>query len=416
MKARSTWLWWALGLLVLVAAGALARKHWFAPKAATATASAASSKAVQALDLSAADLATAQMADLSQSLALSGSLKAVNSAFVKARLAAEVRELSVREGDRVVAGQLLGRLDTQEVELRLRQAEDQTANAQAQLDIAQRTLANNEALVGQGFISRTALDTSINNAAAARASLQAARATADLQRKAVRDSEIRAPIAGWVSQRLAQPGERVPIDTRLIEIVDLSRLEMEAAVAPEDVLALRVGQAALVQVDGLAQPLPAKVARVNPSAQAGTRSVLTYLQLDTSAANAQGLRQGLFARATVKTQQRSALVVPASAVRLDQSKPYVLVVEAGAALEKIVTLGARGEVPLTGGVEAAVEVTDGLAAGAVVLRGTVGNVRGGTAVRLPGGPASGAASAAAPSSAPISALIASPNAAASAPR
>jgi len=59
-----------------------------------------------------------------------------------------------------------------------------------------------------------------------------------------------------------------------------------------------------------------------------------------------------------------------------------------------------------------VEVTDGLAAGAVVLRGTVGNVRGGTAVRLPGAPASGAASGAVPSSAPS----ASSSAAASAPR
>ena len=415
MKTGSTWAWWLVAGVVVVAAGLGARQWWSKPMAsvgASAAAPAGAASAAQALDLSVADVASAQFAELSQSLALSGSLKAVNSAFVKARLAAEVRELTVREGDRVVAGQLLGRLDTQEVELRLRQAEDQTANAQAQLETAQRTLTNNEALVGQGFISKTALDTSINNAAAARASLQAARASADLQRKAVRDSEIRAPIAGWVSQRLAQPGERVPIDTRLLEIVDLSRLEMEAAVAPEDVLTVRVGQAAQVQVDGLAQPLPAKVARVNPSAQAGTRSVLTYLQLDASAAEAQGLRQGLFARATVKTGQRRALVVPASAVRLDQAKPYVLVVEAGKALERTVSLGGRGEVLLTGGLEAAVEVTDGLAAGAVVLRGTVGNLRGGTAVRLPSAPASGAASGAVPSSAPS----ASSSADASAPR
>ncbi|MDE2614250.1 MAG: efflux RND transporter periplasmic adaptor subunit, partial [Burkholderiales bacterium] len=248
---------WGVGLLVVAVLGAvLARTAAERRRAAASAASPASaaSAAPQAIELAPIDVARAETTLLTQTLAVSGSLRAVQSAVVKARVAAEVRQLDVREGDRVAAGQLLGRLDATESDWRLRQAEDQARSAEAQLDIATRTLDNNKALVAQGFISKNALETSVSSEAAARATLQAARAAAELARKTVRDTEIRAPIAGLVSQRLVQPGERVAVDTRLVEIVDLSRLELEAAVAPADVLALRVGQSAGVSVDGLAEP------------------------------------------------------------------------------------------------------------------------------------------------------------------
>ncbi len=333
-----------------------------------------------AIELAPTDLAKAAQVELVQSLPVSGGLRAVQSAFVKARVGAEIRDLTVREGDRVVAGQLLGRLDPTEYDWRLRQAEDQARSAEAQLQIAERTLANSRALVDQGFISKNALDTAVSNAAGASAALQAARATAELARKAVRDTEIRAPIGGLVAQRLAQPGERVSLDTRLLEIVDLSRLELEAAVTPEDVLAVRIGQAASVTLEGLAEPVAARVSRINPGTQAGTRAVLTYLELAPHPA----LRQGLFARATIELQRRTVLVVPASAVRFDRARPYVLELEGGVAVERPVTLGQRGEAPIDGRPEAAVEITEGLAAGAMVLRGSVGAMRPGTRVVRPG--------------------------------
>ena len=365
--------------LVAVLAGAWALRG----RADQAKASAAAASApVRPIELAAGDVARVSRGELVSLLVVSGSLKAVDSALVKARVAAELKSLTVREGDRVQAGQLLGQLDATEMQLRLRQAEDQARAAQAQLDIAQRTLDNNKSLVGQGFISRNALDTSISSAAGAQATLQAARAAADLARKAVRDSEIRAPISGLVSQRLVQPGERVSVDARLLEIVDLSRLELEAAVAPEDVLNLRVGQAAQVQIDGLAATVPARVARINPSAQSGTRSVTAYLRLEPDAATAGALRQGLFARGSIRLQQRQALVAPVSALRLDQALPYVLVVEGGAAQARTVKTGGRGEVLIDGRNESAVELTEGVAEGALVLRGTVGNLRPGTKVAV----------------------------------
>jgi len=355
---------------------------------ANAAAAAASAPAL-AIELAPGDLARAERAELATLLVVSGGLKAVDSAVVKAKVAAEVKTLTVREGDRVQAGQLIGRLDATEFQLKLRQAEDQAGAAQAQLDIARRTLANNQALVDQGFISRNALDTSASNDAGARASLQAARAAAELARKAVADTEIRAPIAGLVAQRLVQPGERVGVDAKLVEIVDLSRIELEAAVAPEDVLALRVGQAAQVLIDGSAAPLPAKVVRISPSAMTGTRSVMAYLALASTA----GLRQGLFARANVELERRNALVVPLSALRFDQARPYVLAVENGLAVQRSVAPGLRGEAAFDGRQEPAVEITEGLAPGTPVLRATVGALRPGTRVRLPATPAASASAA-----------------------
>ena len=369
---------WVVIATVLALLGAAAVRAIMARK--TEQAQMTAPRAGLAVDLTTGDLVTATRAELVRTLEISGGLKAVDSAFVKARVAAEVRSLSVREGDTVKAGQLLGQLDPTEFTWRVRQAEQQAASAKAQLDIAERTLANNKALVAQGFISTNALDTSVMNADGARASLQAAQAAAELARKSLRDTEIRAPLSGIVSQRLVQAGERVPLDAKLLEIVDLSRIELEAAISPDDVGALKVGSQASLQVDGLAAPVGARVARINPSTQPGTRSVMVYLALDT----APGLRQGLFARGTIEVQRLPALVVPASAVRIDRARPYVLVVAGDKAQQREVTLGARGEARIGDAVESAVEVTAGLAAGDRVLRGGVGTLRDGTPVRLPG--------------------------------
>ena len=364
---------WVIPLLVvlLLAAGVLRALD---KRRGEQAAAAPAARTTLALDLAPADVVTARTLALSRTLEVSGGLKAVNSAVIKAKVAAELRTLTVREGDSVKAGQVIGQLDTTELDWRLRQAEQSASSAQAQLDIARRALENNRALVAQGFISPTGLETTVSNEAAARANHEAAVAAMQLARKSRADGTLVAPIAGLVSQRLAQPGERVPIDGRIVEIVDLSRLELEAAVAPEDVVKLAVGQSATLQVDGIAAPVPARIARINPSAQTGSRSVLVYLAVDGQPA----LRQGLFARGRIAFEQTQSLAVPLAAVRTDLAQPYVLQVQDGKAVLKTVTMGARGEVQG----QPWVAVSSGIAEGALLLTGAAGAVRDGTAVRL----------------------------------
>ena len=373
MKRRTTWA--VAAVLLLLLAGGIGRALLVRQQSAIVPPPA---PGAGTLDLTEGDTVVATRSELVAQLSISGGLKAVNSAVVKAKVAAEVKDILVREGDRVQAGQLLGHLDDTEFRWRLRQAEDQASAARAQLEIAQRTLDNNKALVDQGFISKNALDTSVSSAMGANASLQAALAAAELARKSVKDTEIRAPLSGLVSQRLVQPGERVPIDGRVLEVVDLSRLELEAAVAPEDIVGVNIGQAALLQVDGMAVGVPARVVRINPSTQAGTRAVMTYLSVEPLP----GLRQGLFARGSIEMQRKSALVVPLSALRLEQALPYVLAVQDGKVVQRRVKLGSRGDVTIAGQSENAVEILEGLREGETVLRGSVGTIKPGVAVRL----------------------------------
>lgn len=110
------------------------------------------------------------------------------------------------------------------------------------------------------------------------------------------------------------------MDTRIVEVVDLSKLELEALLNPADSLAVRVGQKARLQIEGVAAPIEATVARINPSAQAASRTVPVYLVIEQGAA-ASVLRQGRFVQGTLDTGHADVLALPLDAVRTDRPAP-----------------------------------------------------------------------------------------------
>jgi RND family efflux transporter MFP subunit len=330
-------------------------------------------KTPTAIELAPTDLVQAKTMDLAQTLAISGPLKAVNSAIIKARVAGELQGLTVREGDFVKAGDVIARVDSTEFKARVRQAQQQAEAAKAQVDIAKRSFDNNRSLVDQGFISKTALDSSIATLSSAEASYRAAMAGADVASKALDDTVLRAPISGQIAQRLAQPGERVAIDARIVEIVDLSRLELEASLSANDSLDVKVGLTAQLRVEGTTKTLSAKVVRMNPSAVAGSRAVLAYLAIEPGS----GLRQGLFAQGTLDTGSSRVLAVPLASVRTDKPLPYVQLVDKNQVQHQTVELGARGQ-----NAEISVVEVKGINEGATLLSGSVGTVRSGTLVKM----------------------------------
>ncbi|MBC7917829.1 MAG: efflux RND transporter periplasmic adaptor subunit [Rhodoferax sp.] len=369
------WLkWTALALVVVVvAAGAARAISSRKSQKDTLEAQQAEQKAPAAIELTTTDVWKAQMLTLSQGLPISGPLKATNSAFIKARVAGELQHLLVREGDFVKAGQVIARVDPVESQARARQAQQQAEAAKAQVDIAKRSFDNNSSLVAQGFISKTALESSISSLSAAEANYRAAQASMEVANKALEDTVLRSPMDGQIAQRLAQPGERVSIDARIVEVVDLRHLELEANLSAADSLGVKVGQRAVLSVEGSTAPLHAKVVRINPSAVAGSRAVLVYLALDKN----DGLRQGMFAQGTLATATSRSLAVPLQSVRTDKPQPYVQVIADGQVAHLTVQPGNRGD--YQGETMVAVQ---GIAAGALVLQGSVGAVRAGTPATL----------------------------------
>lgn len=375
MKNKTRW------IIIAVVVLALAAGIWRALAAKRVQKEAAAAPAVvqNHIELANSDVLTVNQREITQGLAISGTVKALNYAVIKARVAGEVKEITVREGDTVVAGQVLARIDPTEYQRRWLQAQEQAVAAKAQMEIAQRQWDSNKALVEQGFIAKTASDNSLASYQGAVASHKAAIAGADVARKSLDDATLLAPFSGVIALRAAQLGERVSIDAKVLELVDLSQLEVEAPLSPSESIDVRVGQVANLQLEDRPTVVKAKVQRISPSAQAGSRSVLVYLRLD----QPQGLRHGLFAKGVLGLGKSQMMAIPLSAIRNDRAQPYVQVVEkVGDTFQvahKTVVVGVTGTDLTQPESEPLVGVT-GLDAGTTVIKGQVGALREGLAV------------------------------------
>lgn len=311
---------------------------------------------------------------------------------MKARVAGEVRDILVREGEPVRAGQVVAKMDTTEYDAKLAQARGNLNSARAQLDIAIKARDNNAALVEKGFISKNAFDNSASQYAGAKASVDAAQGALDVAQKQLNDTVLRAPISGLVSARNVQPGEKVSPDYKLIDIVNLQKMELEAAVPASEIARVAIGQSVDLHIEGLPQGLTGKVVRINPAAQAGSRSIPVYVQV----ANPNNqLRAGMFAEGKlVLSSKPGVMALPQSAVRRDGNGAYVFTIDNGKVARKPVTLGSEG----LSGDEPRIEVLSGIDFGAQVIRADMGNLAPGTPVRVAGAP--GAAAQETPASVP----------------
>ncbi len=373
-KSNKIWLWSGAALVVLgLAAGGIALQS---ARGKTGDKAAAEKKSPPqpTPEFVAGEIGRAQLRELAQLVEASGTLAAERSATVRAKVGAEVREVLAREGDSVVAGQVLVRLDDADLRQRVVAAEGALASAEARAANARRSRDMQKALLDQQYISPNAFDTADAAFRAADGEVAAARAQVNIARQALSDAVVRAPLAGTVAKRHVQPGEKVGFDAPLLQVVDLGSLELQAWVPPQLGGELRVGQPVEVRVEGLDQPVRGQVGRVLPAVDASTRQVGVIVRLANEGAR---LKVGMNATARVRLAAREALTVPLAAlVNVNGEYHAWQIVDGDKVSRKRLEIGQRNDA------DGLVEVKAGVESGARVLLGRYETLKEGQAVKL----------------------------------
>lgn len=327
-------------------------------------------KAEVALEFTAGEVVKPSKVSMPELIEFSGPLVAPGTVVVRSKSAGTLLSLAVAEGSRVRVGQALGQVDLEELRYRAAERSASVESARAQLEQAERQYKANQGLADQKFIASTALDTSRAALEAARASLLSAKAQYDTSQVALRQAALVAPINGVVSKRHALPGEKLAPEQQILSIVDLSKLELAGLVGTHEVSRLKPGMAVNVRIEGVDKPVEARIARIAPAAEPGTRSIGVTLELSNPK---EEFRAGQYAVARVELQDDAQrLAVPIAAVGSTSGQDHVWMIEKGALVRRIVTTGRRDQR------EGRVEVLQGLSADAQVLAARFDNLREGS--------------------------------------
>lgn len=335
-------------------------------------------------------------------LTASGYVVAQRKAAVATKATGRLILLNVQEGSRVKKGDLLARIDARDVEAQL-------AAARANVGVARAAIASAEAdqrnaaieltrsreLVAQNFLSRSALDTAVarNDRAVAatsnaRALLQVALANANNAKVGVDFTEIRAPFDGVVVTKSANVGDIVTpfssaVDSKgaVVNMADLSTLEVEADVSESSLSRISVGQPCEIVLDALPDVrFAGSVSRIVPTVDRSKATVTTKVKfdkLDDRILPDMSAKVSFLSKKIDEAADKPTLAVPPDAVVARAGKPTVFRLrtegEKTVAEAVTVTTGARSA-------EAVVITSGNLKSGEKVLVKPVDKISNGTPV------------------------------------
>jgi RND family efflux transporter MFP subunit len=282
-------------------------------------------------------------ADVSRMLQLSGSVAAVPNRDVKvsSQVPGRVTELTVAEGDRVSAGQLIAKIDDYSFRDQVTQAEAGVGTAQASVDNANQSLKRNEDLVNRGIAARKDLEDAQKEAATSASELKQAQAALSTARLQLSRTEIHSPISGTVVKRFISGGEQVDgtAAAPIVEIANLSEVELNANVPASDISRMKEGQS--IQMTSAAMPgktFTGKIVGVSLSVDPASNAGLVRIRIP----NGNGdLRLGMFlgAQVPVETHARTLTIPPGAIYRGEDGNPRVFIVQGDTANVSEIKLG-----------------------------------------------------------------------------
>jgi RND family efflux transporter MFP subunit len=311
----------------------------------------------------------------------SGYVVARRQATVSSKITGMVQQVLIEEGDHVQEGQVIARLDPSNAQAAEAQSRAEVSQAQANIVLAKANLANADikfkrysGAAGQGIIATQAIDDTRTSDDSARASLAVSRSQlavsqAELQvaQRNLDDTIVRAPFAGVVTVKAAQPGEIVsPVSagggftrTGICTIVDMDSLEVEVDVAESFINRVSQGMPAVVKLNAYPDwEIPADVIAVIPTADRSKATVTVRVELKAKDARIvpdMGARVTFLSPAPGGAKASSAqrgVIVPADAVKTEDSgQAVVYVIDGGRVERRAVGIGpqdSRGQVVLAG--------------------------------------------------------------------
>lgn len=296
---------------------------------------------------------------------------------VKAEVMGRITRFDKEEGARVAAGEQVASVDDENYRLALKQAETAVMVANAALERARLLESHSRAeldraanLLKSGGITDKDLKLAqlADHDARAQVSLAAAqveqaRAAREVAGKHMRDTGIRAPVAGEIQKKFVNKGAYVEMPTPVFTVVDNTRLELESPVASSEIASVKAGQRVKFTVNTYPGAVfEGRVVEIAPAVDELTRSAKVRVQV----ANAGGrLKAGMFAQGEILTGvNAAALVIPASAVYRDDRSAkasYVFVVANGKAARRAVRIGHE--------MDSRLEIAEGLRPGDKVIAG-----------------------------------------------
>ncbi|MDP9178122.1 MAG: efflux RND transporter periplasmic adaptor subunit [Gemmatimonadota bacterium] len=330
----------------------------------------------QMLTLSETDITVARRASMIDGVAITGTLRPIETVDVRARIEGVLQGVFVREGDYVRAGQLLARFESSGQESTLQSAAAERASAQGDLATAEWRLAQSEQLFKQGAIAEEELRSSRAAVGAARAKLAAANSQVRSSSLNRRDTRVLSPTSGTVEKRFVETGEHLNTGGQLFTVVRNDILELAAAVPEKQANSVARGQS--VQFSANGQSFEGRVARLSPTVDPASRSITVYVQVTNPTG---ALKGGTFATGTVLSRTiSSALVVPVSALRQSpRGGQIVYKIVQGSVDTATVRVGIVDD--RTGIAEA----LSGVADGDSLVSGNVGSLGKGMKVQIVGG-------------------------------